>query len=564
MLALTLNPGFVPILAALLLLAAPTNLRAPGMAVAAIAALWLLLDHEFGAASAMAQMGLPVVLLNLDALNRIFGIALLIALIMVAVYSSGRRNRYEDSAILLMFGGAVSALFVGDLVSFVAAASLAGLASSWVTFCSPLEGAGRAGARLLIWHGIEGMLYLVGVALHISAGAESSIFARLEITSMGGIFIFAALLIRVGAPLAHVWLKDAIAHASPTGALALSAASTMLGVYALARLFPAEPVLMFVGAAMVVLGAFYAAAEDDLRRAGAYGLMMQTGVCVALVGNGAPLAMAAAEGTAFAAIFAFVAYQAVLGAIVERMGFARVSGFLGLSRAMPITAFLLLGAGLAVSAVPGFALYATHATALEALAQWETTWLWTMVAIAPGVLFVSLMLRPMLMAYRPLPQPMRMNEAPFSMLLGAGLAIFFCASVGMAPRWLFDLMPTQISFAPFAFDRIAPQLELLGVAGLAGLAFRVFGVSPRELPIQLLDIDALYRGPLADAGRWAGVLMLRVYGAWRELSRHVTEAVSGAASAWISRCDRPYAASISSFVQLVSIAAGLGLMLIQH
>ncbi|WP_135210765.1 proton-conducting transporter membrane subunit [Vitreimonas flagellata] len=564
MLALTLNPGFVLILAAFVLLATPRGFRAPTMAGAAILALWLLLDHEFGAASAMAQMGLPVVLLNLDALNRIFGIALLIALIPIAIYASARPNRYEDSAILLMFGGAVSALFVGDLISFVAAASLAGLAASWVTFCSTMEDAGRAASRLLIWHGIEGMLFLVGVALHISAGAEASVFARMDASSLGGVFIFAALLIRVGAPLAHVWLKDSVSHASPAGGAALSATTTMLGVYALARLFPAEPALIYIGAAMIVIGLFYLAAEDDLRRAASYGLTAQTGICVALIGFGSPLAMAAAEGTAFSAIFAFVAYQATLGSIVDRTGTARISTFTGLSRAMPITSFLLLGAGLAVSAVPGFALYATHAVALDAFAQWDTIALWALAAVTPAMLFICLALRPMLSIYRPLPRPLRMSEAPFSMLLGAGLATFFCASVGMAPRWLYDLMPAQLTFEAFALDRVAPQLELLGVAGLAAIAFRVFAIAPRDLPIQLYDIDALYRGPLAGAGRWGGVLMLRIYGAWQDVSRRIARAVANAAQAWVSRCDRPYAASISSFVQLASIGAALGLMLLLH
>lgn len=562
MLAFTPNPGFVPIVAALLLLAAPRNFRAPMMILSAIVALWLLLDHEFGAASSLAQMGLPVVLLSLDALNRIFGIALLIALISVSIYSSGRHNRYEDSAILLMFGGAVSALFVGDLVSFVAAASLGGLAASWLVFCSPLEDASRSGARLLIWHGLEGMLFLVGVALYLSGHEGDSSITRLELFSFGGAFIFLALMIRVGGPLAHVWPKDSVSHASPTGGAALTATTTMLGVYALARLFPAEPVLMIIGAAMMVIGMVFAAAEDDLRRGGAYAFTAQTGACVALIGVGSPLAMAAAEGTAFTAIFAFVAYQAVLGGVVERTGHARVSGFLGLSRAMPITSFLLIGAGLAVSALPGLALYATHVVALEALAQWDTLWLWVMLAMIPGVTFISLALRPILVAYRPVPQPVRMHEAPFSMLLGAALATFFCFSVGLAPRWLYDLMPTQLSFDPFALARVAPQLELLGVAGLVGLAFRVFGVAPKDLPIRLLDIDALYRGPLVGAGRWGGVLMLRVYGAWQDASRRAAKAVSDGAQAWVSRCDRPYATSISSFVQLASIGTALTLMLL--
>ncbi|HVK80521.1 MAG TPA: proton-conducting transporter membrane subunit, partial [Verrucomicrobiae bacterium] len=258
------------------------------------------------------------------------------------------------------------------------------------------------------------------------------------------------------------------------------------------------------------------------------------------------------------------AYQAALGAIVDRTGAARISGFVGLSRAMPFTSFLLLGAGLGVAAVPGFASYATHAVALEAFGQWETIWLWVLTALVPAVTFISLALRPALSIYRPLPKPMRMNEAPFSMLLGAGLATFFCLSVGMAPRWLYDLMPTQLAFQPFELDRVAPQLQLLGVAGLITIGFRVTAVMPRDLPIQLLDIDALYRGPLAGAGRWAGVLLLRVYGSWQDLSRRVARGTTNLAQAWVSRCDRPYAASISSFVQLASIAAVLALMLLVH
>ena len=253
--ALTLNPGLVPIIAALLILAMPRTARSPMIVASALAAFWLLLDHEFGAGGAMVQMGLPVVPFKLDELNRIFGITLLIALIVIGIYSGARRNRYEDAAILLLAGSAVSALFVGDLISFVAALALGGLAAAWVVFASPLEGASRAGARLLIWHGLEGLLFLVGVAFHLSSGTAALAVGRLDITSIGGAFIFAALMIRVGAPAMHVWLKEVTSHASPTGAGALSSFTTRLGVYALARGFPSEPRLIWIGAAMVVVGA---------------------------------------------------------------------------------------------------------------------------------------------------------------------------------------------------------------------------------------------------------------------------------------------------------------------
>lgn len=558
--ALTLNPGFVPLIAALLVLAMPRTLRSPMIVGSALAAFWLLLDHEFGAASAMEQMGLPVVLLNLDELNRIFGIALLIALIVIGIYSGARRNRYEDAAILLLAGSAVSALFVGDLISFVAALTLGGLAAAWVVFASPIEGAARSGARLLIWHGLEGLLFLVGVAFHLSAGAQASVVGRLDITSIGGAFIFAALMIRIGAPMAHVWLKDVVSHASPTGAAALSAFTTMLGVYTLARWFPSEPLLAWIGAAMIAIGAFYACAEDDARRAGAYGLMMQTGLCIALVGVGTPLALAAAEGHAFSAILSFVALQLMLGAVLERHGSVQISQLAGVGRSMPISALLLIGCGLAVAAAPGLVMFASQAAALEASRQWDLRWLWLMIWASPAILLVSLLLRPALAAYTPLQEVRPIREAPFSMLLGAGLALFLCFAVGLAPRWLFDLMPAEIAFQPFVLDRIAPQLQLLGAAGVAFLVLRVTRVVAKEQRVELLDIDALYRGPLARAGRWAGVLALRVYGAWQSWTRRTTNAAGHGLAALAAACDRPYAPSSAAAVTLLCLGAVLLVM----
>ena len=563
MLTVTLNPGFVPIFAALLVLAAPHGVRAGIMGVSALASLWLLLGHEFGAAAAMAQMGLPVVLLNLDAINRIFGVVMLIILAILAIYSSARRNRYEDAAILLLAGGALSALFVGDLVSFVAAAALAGLAAAWIVFASTEEGAERAGVRLLIWHGLEGLLFLIGVALHLTAGAASSIFARLDADTISGACIFAALMIRIGAPFAHVWLKDVVSHASPTGGAALSAFTTMLGVYALVRLFPAEPILMPIGAAMIVIGALFAAAEDDLRRAAGYALTAQTGVCVALVGEGSPLSIAAAEGHAFAVLLAFVALQMTMGGVLERTGSTRVSQMRGLFTAMPMSTLLMVVAGLACAAMPAFAAFATHTVALQALAQWELRWIWFCIAALPGVLVIVLALRPALAAHRTIAKPRAFNEARFPMLLGAGLGAFLSLLIGLAPRWLYDLMPTGLAFQPFALDRLAPQLELLGASGVVYLMLYAVKAAPQTLQAHMPDIDALYRGPMAQAGRWAGVVLLRAYGAWQAAAT-ATGYASGRVLARIARrCDRPFAqVRISSASQFLSIAVLLLLILL--
>lgn len=562
MLAITLNPGFVCILAALIALASPRVVR-PGLIVlAAVVALWLMLDREFGAAAAARQMGLPVVLLNLDALNRIFGIAMLLALIIVGVATGARRNRAEDAAILLMAGGAVSALFVGDLVSFVAAASLSGVAAAWIVFASPLPSAARSGARMLIWFGLEGLLFLVGVAFQLSAGAASSIFARLDPATIGGAFIFAALLFRIGAPLAHVWIKDAIGHASPVGAAALGVCSTMLGVYALARLFPAEPLLAPIGLAMAVIGAAFAVCEDDLRRASASGLTAQTGICVMLIGVGSPLALAASEGHAFTVVFAFLALHLAFGAVLGRQGHVRASHLEGIGRTMPFSTALMVLAGLAVAGAPGLATYITTAIALEASTQWVTQAPWLITSALSAALLIALMLRPALAAYRSLPGPITRNEAPFPMLLAASLAAFFCISIGLAPAWLYGLLPTELAFRPYEIDRVAPHLEMLGAAGAAFLALRAFRLTVPERAVRMLDVDAIYRGPAAGAGRWVGVVLLRVYGGWRTQWRTISVATGAAIARVIARCDQPYRGRAWTAAQFMAVAAAIAIALL--
>ncbi len=560
MLSVALNPGFVPMLAALLALASPRGARAPVMAGAAITALWLVLDYEFGAPAAMAQMGLPVVLLSLDALNRIFGIGLSIALVAIALHSSARRNRYEDAAILLLAGGSVSALFVGDLVSFVASAALAGLASAWVVLASSVPGANRSGVRLLVWQGLEGLLFLVGVALHLTSGAASSIFARMDVRQLGDACIFAALLIRSAAPFAHVWFKDVVAHASPTGAAALTAFTSMLGVYALARLFPAEPLLIPIGAAMIVLGAFYTAAEDDLRRAGAYAMIAQTGVCLTLIGIGSPLAISAAEGHAFAAILAFVALQLSFGAIHERIGDVRLSQLAGVAGSMPVSTALAVASALAVSAAPGFAMHATQTAVLSSAAVWDFRWVWLLIGALPGVMFAALAVRPYLAMRRPPPKRAAFAEAPFSMLLGAGLAVFFCIAVGVAPHWLYSLLPTEAAFDPFALDALSERLQVLGAAGTGVLALRVLKLAPEHGRRDVLDIDSFYRGPVAASARWAGVLLLRIYGAAQAGFEHALRALQARIERGVASMDQPYRAFGPGAAQALGICLVLWML----
>jgi len=247
----------------------------------------------------------------------------------------------------------------------------------------------------------------------------------------------------------------------------------------------------------------------------------------------------------------------VLGAILVRRGAAHVSALEGVSRAMPLTATLLLISALAASGAPLFASYTTITIALEAMAQWELQWAWALLACVPAGLFAALCLRLSLAAFDGVAQRTPIEEAPFPMLLSAALAAFFCFSVGVAPSWLYGLLPTTLEFAPFAIDRLAPHLALLGAAGVTLLAARALRLAPAEQHLRLRDVDALYRGPLAGAGRWLGVVLLRVYGTAQAFTERQAAELGRFVMRAVRACDRPYsgASGLASFAALITVAA---------
>ena len=304
------------------------------------------------------------------------------------------------------------------------------------------------------------------------------------------------------------------------------------------------------------------AARHDFRRAAAYGLTAQTGVCVALIGIGSPLARAGAEAHAFALIFAFSLLLMAQGVVLARTGIGRISGLAGLAQAMPVTtAFAFLG-GLAAAGLPGLATYVSLAVALEATGVWDHRVLWTLIVATTPALAACLALRPILTAQLSAPKTPPILPPAFPMLLGLGLAAFFCVAVGLNPVWLYRLTPTELAFAPYTLDRLAPALGTAGVGALSYLLLRAARLTARERATQLLDVDALYRGPIAGAGRWVGVVLLRLYGAWQAALDRVAARGARLFTRAAQACDRPYADRLAGAIQLFSTGAILVIILL--
>ena len=136
-------------------------------------------------------------------------------------------------------------------------------------------------------------------------------------------------------------------------------------------------------------------------------------------------------------------------------------------------------------------------------------------------------------------------------------------AVGMAPGWLYELTPaTALNFNPYTPDRLVPQLELLGAGGAAFLLMSAAGLLPVERPVRLLDLDALYRGPITATGRWCGVVALRAYGASQDFWDAIWARLWKLCAGWAKSCDRPYALAWAGAAQFAAIGLVLAIILI--
>lgn len=172
------------------------------------------------------------------------------------------------------------------------------LTSVFLIFARGTQRAYRAGLRYLVIQIISGVLLLAG-ALLIYQQSDSLTFADIGLTNFSSGLVFIAFGIKCAFPLLHNWLTDAYPEATPTGTVFLSAFTTKVAVYALARGFAGTEALIYIGAVMTCFPIFYAVIENDLRRVLAYSMINQIGFMVVGIGIGTSLAINGAIAHAF-------------------------------------------------------------------------------------------------------------------------------------------------------------------------------------------------------------------------------------------------------------------------
>lgn len=558
MIGISLNPGFPMLAGALLALVVPARLRTGVALLAALAALALAFAPSFGEHAAFAQIGLKVVPLRLDALSQTFGVLFALIAITIALHGADPRTPAEFGALLALAGGALCAVYAGDFLTFVASAELATLAAVALLLLREDWTAQETGMRLLGWQALSSMLFLSGAAFAIAESGAAD-FSRLSPRTPGGALVLAALAVKAGFPIAHVWLKEALPRATASGGAGIVAFTTMLGVYGLLRGYTGEPALIWVGLAMALAASVYAMAEDDLRRALAYGLAAQTGVMVACIGIGSPLAVAAAAAHAFVTTLAFVLFAMALGAVRARTGSARASELGGLARTMPATTALACIAALSVAGAPLTAGFSSLALVLDAFAQAHRplAYYGVIAAIGAGVAHTAVKI-PYSAFFAPArnkhPAPGYFDSPQLAMLLSAALIL----GIGVAPHWLYSFLPPDpIGFSPYDWGRLLTHMQLAVFAGLAVAAARMARIYPVERGGDLRDADRLIHGPLWSLARRAGSLLAGIHRTWRAGEARGAEAAWRLAVRWTRASDRPARRLATDAACVLAMLAGI-------
>ena len=320
--------------------------------------------------------------------------------------------------------------------------------------------------------------------------------------------IFLAFGIKAAFPFLHSWLQDTYPESTPSGAVWLSAFTTKLAIYALARGFAGTEILIPIGAVMTAFPVFYAAIENDLRKVLAYSLNNQLGFMVVGVGIGSELALNGAAGHAFAHILYKGLLFMSMGAVLHRVGTIKAAQLGGLWRSMPITTILCTIGAMAISAFPLFSGFVTKSMILAAAAEEHYTITFLVLLFASAGVMEHSGIKIPYFTFFAHDSGKRCKEAPANMLAAMAIAAFFCIGIGVLPGPLYSLLPfpeVAAGFIAYDMTHVVTQCQLLLFAILAFVFLQKFGLYPAELPSTNIGPEWVFRrgGPRLVRRVWS-------------------------------------------------------------
>ncbi len=507
---------------------------------------------ETGTTATLRILDYTLTYLRADRLSLLFGYLFHVAAFIGMVFALHIKDRMQHIAALLYIGSALGAVFAGDLITLFVFWELAAVTSVFLIWARRTPASLGAGMRYLVIQVVSGVLLLAGAVMHVHA-TGSLAFDYIGLDGPASWLIFFAFGIKCAFPLLHNWLTDAYPEATPTGTVFLSAFTTKLAIYALARAYPGAEPLVYIGAAMTVFPIFYAVIENDLRRVLCYSMINQLGFMVCGIGIGTALAINGAVSHAFNDVIFKGLLFMTMGSVLHMTGRMNGSDLGGLYKSMPITTTLCIIGAASISAFPLFSGFVSKSMVMVAALEQGYDWVWLVLLFASAGVFHHAGIKIPFFTFFAHDSGIRTTEPPRNMLIAMFIAAALCIGIGSYPWPLYSLLPFPVDYAPFDASHVIAQIQLLFFAALAFIWLKLTGIYPPELRSVNLDAEWLYRrvaprllrnigGAIADIDRGVRWLAMRfvegtIAAAVRLCGPHALSARSwptGASTVWIA------------------------------
>jgi len=465
-------------------------------ALAPACGLWLLFSQraavfagevQVAGTEWLPQLGLNLTL-RLDGLGFLFALLILGIGLLVILYARYYLAKSEPQgrfyAFLLLFMGAMLGVVLSEnMLLMLMFWELTSLSSFLLIGFWKHRSDARIGARMaLAVTGGGGLALLAGILLigQIVGSFELSVvLAAGDQIRASALYPLALVLVLLGVftksaqfPF-HFWLPHAMAAPTPVSAYLHSATMVKAGVFLLARFYPALAdsewwfyLVSLTGLTTLLVGAFLALFQHDLKGLLAYSTISHLGLITLLFGLDSPLAVVAAvfhiinHATFKASLFM------AAGIIDHETGSRDMRSINGLWKYMPHTAVLAMVASSAMAGVPllnGFlSKEMFFAETLKQHLLGSFYWVIPAVATLAGAFAVAYSLRfihdvffngePIDLPKYPPHEPARYMKIPVEIL------VFLCLLVGVLPG--FTIASLLASAAASSLNTELPQYSL--------------------------------------------------------------------------------------------------------
>ena len=409
------------------------------------------------------------------------------------IVGNGRAG-LQHVAAMLYAGSALGAVFAGDFITLFVCWELLAITSVFLVWARDSERSYATGFRYLIIHVVSGVLLLSGaLMLAYDTGSIAFDAVGLDGTGAAGWILLISFGIKAGFPLAHNWITEAYPESTPTGTVFLSAFTTKVAVYALARGFAGADVLIWIGTAMTFFPIFFAVLENDLRRVLGYSLINQIGCMVAGIGIGTAMAVNGAVAHAFAdVIFKGLLFMA-MGAVMTMTGRTKGTDLGGLYKTMPFTATLCIFGASAISAFPLFSAFVTKSMIMVAAIDEHHYVVWLFMLFASAGVLEHAGIKIPYFSFFAHDSGIRTKEPPKNMLVAMSIGAVLCVAIGVFPSAFYTLLPFEMDYHPYDVRHVVTQLQLLTFGALGFVTLVKSGVYPDEKRAVHIDAEVLYR-----------------------------------------------------------------------